>query len=618
MENTNKIYQKDYITIFFLSILILLFKWTYSFSFFNEDITLRIINDTGDNAYYPLIKSFSEFIFNPGFSVHYDDLKIVSFPILSLIINALFYKVFGDYSFIILEFISVFLFILIFFYILIEVQIDKVKAIFFSLFLLLINKFLILFSSFDLYFIEILRLNFESFYSLRFPRPIITNLFLYAFIYFLIKFYKSKNNSFNYIIILSILMGISLNSFFYHAINEFFALLIVLLYKFKLNLFKEIINNNKKVIYSVIIGTFFISIFIAQISFSENDYVERLGIFEVNNLQKSVLSNYLFNLIIKKEFLILFILNSSIFLFVKNRATSVFYFVYISSIISSFFIFNISTKGIDYYHFINFIIIHGVLNLIMFLIYFISKIKFSKINQKISTYIYSISIFVIIIFTNFTDVSNYKYQYNEIKTEREKQQELVNFIKNTELFKDKEIEIFNMNYKLSIWLILNDYKNFSILPVSFWTSKNNKILENELNSTSNFFNININEFNELISNKKKTWRFKNDFVYNFFGRQYLANNLTHADKDLNQYTNEEIELINKNNLLISHQVVIPKNELIRLENNFLNSKDKITPKIIILNKNSVYPFSNIPATFCSIFDNQNYEIYSLKSYKVCK
>ena len=254
----------------------------------------------------------------------------------------------------------------------------------------------------------------------------------------------------------------------------------------------------------------------------------------------------------------------------------------------------------------------------MFLIYFISKIKFSKINQKISTYIYSISIFVIIIFTNFTDVSNYKYQYNEIKTEREKQQELVNFIKNTELFKDKEIEIFNMNYKLSIWLILNDYKNFSILPVSFWTSKNNKILENELNSTSNFFNININEFKELISNKKKTWRFKNDFVYNFFGRQYLANNLTHADKDLNQYTNEEIELINKNNLLISHQIVIPKNELIRLENNFLNSKDKITPKIIILNKNSVYPFSNIPATFCSIFDNQNYEIYSLKSYKVCK
>ncbi len=215
-------------------------------------------------------------------------------------------------------------------------------------------------------------------------------------------------------------------------------------------------------------------------------------------------------------------------------------------------------------------------------------------------------------------MSNYKYQYNEIKTERQKQQELVNFINNTELFKDKKIEIFNLNYKLSIWLILNDYKNFSILPVSFWTSKNNQILEIELNSTSNFFNLNISEFNKLISNQKKTWRFKNNFVYNFFGRKYLANNLTHVDKDLNQYTNEEIDFINRNNFLISHQILIPKNEIIRLEDNFLNSKDRISPEIIILNKNSIYPFSNVPDMFCSIFDNQNYEIYSLKSYKLCK
>ena len=618
MENTNKIFKKDYIIILFLSFFIVFFKWVYSFSFYYEDIALRIINDTGDNAYYPLIKSFSEFIFNPSFSVHYDDLKIVSFPILSLIINALFYKVFGDYSFIILEFISVYLFVLIFFCILIEIQIDKIKAIFFSLLLLSINKFFVIFSSFDLTFIGILRLNFESFYSLRFPRPIITNLFLYAFIYFLIKFYKSQNNSFNYIIILSLLMGISLNSFFYHAINEFFALLIVILYKFKFNLFKEIINNYKKVIYAIIIGIFFVSIFITQISFSENDYAERLGIFEVNNLQKSILTNYLFSLIIKKEFLILLIVNSFIFYFVKNRAISIFYFVYLSSIISSFFIFNISSRGIDYYHFVNFIIVHGVLNLIIFFIYFINKIKFSKINEKILIYIYSILIFTIIFFINFTNVSNYKYQYNEIKTERQKQQELVNFINNTELFKNKEIEIFNLNYKLSIWLILNDYKNFSILPVSFWTSKNNQILENELNSTSNFFNLNISEFNKLISNQKKTWRFKNNFVYNFFGRKYLANNLTHIDKDLSQYTNEEIDFINRNNFLISHQILIPKNEIIRLENNFLNSKDKISPKIIILNKNSIYPFSNVPDIFCSIFDNQNYEIFSLKSYKLCK
>ena len=60
----NKIvsYQNKY---FFLKVLILALllvtqKWFLSFIYFDEDIILRIINDSSDTSYYPIIKAFSE------------------------------------------------------------------------------------------------------------------------------------------------------------------------------------------------------------------------------------------------------------------------------------------------------------------------------------------------------------------------------------------------------------------------------------------------------------------------------------------------------------------------------------------------------------------------------
>ena len=68
-----------------------------------------------------------------------------------------------------------------------------------------------------------------------------------------------------------------------------------------------------------------------------------------------------------------------------------------------------------------------------------------------------------------------------------------------------------------------------------------------------------------IENKFKTWRYKNDFIYSFFGRKYLANNFTHYNNDLTGYSKEEKIYIKKNNLLIAHQVILPKAEIERLK-----------------------------------------------------
>ena len=290
----NKIIKSHHIILFLTSLIIISVKWIYSYNLYDEDIYLRIINDTGDNNYYPLIKSFSNLNFSPSYSLDIENLKLVSFPIISLAINSFFLKLFGGYSFIILELICTFIFLLLFFIILIELGINKLQSIFYSLIILSIVSLLDNLTLLNLNFIEILKYNFESFYTLRFPRPIITNLFFFCFILFVIKFYKSEENSLKFIIPLSILMGISLNSFFYHAVNEFFILIVVFFYKFRKNFFNIIILNYKKILYSILILIIFFSIFNFQVNISESDYLDRLGIFTVDKDQKLVLLNYLY------------------------------------------------------------------------------------------------------------------------------------------------------------------------------------------------------------------------------------------------------------------------------------------------------------------------------------
>ena len=80
-------------------------KWIFSYLYFDEDITLRIINDTSDTAYYPIINTFSNLDFSPSYSNTIKDLDLISFPVVSLLINSVFLKIFGSYSFIILEII---------------------------------------------------------------------------------------------------------------------------------------------------------------------------------------------------------------------------------------------------------------------------------------------------------------------------------------------------------------------------------------------------------------------------------------------------------------------------------------------------------------------------------
>ena len=72
----------------------------------------------------------------------------------------------------------------------------------------------------------------------------------------------------------------------------------------------------------------------------------------------------------------------------------------------------------------------------------------------------SLIIVLVIVLFNFSQLNKFSMKYNDL-SDRENLSSLVDFIKYNQLLNNKELKILNMNEKLSLWLILNDYSNFS-------------------------------------------------------------------------------------------------------------------------------------------------------------
>ena len=108
-------------------------------------------------------------------------------------------------------------------------------------------------------------------------------------------------------------------------------------------------------------------------------------------------------------------------------------------------IFFITNKIIDPYHFINWIIITGILNILVnFFIYLdASFFKISNINN-FSKQTIIVLISVVIIYFNFS--LNQNHIFKEYQSEnRDNQIELTNFIKDEKFFKQKKLEILTLD-----------------------------------------------------------------------------------------------------------------------------------------------------------------------------
>jgi len=601
-----------FLGILILSLILILPKWILSFSFFDESMLLRAINEVSDNAYFPIINSFSDFNFSNSYSNNEVKLKLISYPIIGLFVNSFFFKILGSYSFFLLELLCTALFLFLFYNIFLNINFNKITSFTLSVFLFILPSILRELNFINIDILKLLSLNFETFYSTRFPRPAISNLFFFGFLLFVIKFYKEEKYLKN-LFFITLLMGFTINIFFYLFFIESFLLICIFYYKFRNKLFNIIFHDYKHFLGYLLILLIFISAFQLQIFYSEPDYIQRLGVFQINLERKKILFSYLIDFFFGFRFLFLLTVNIFFFLISKNNSQKVFFFLFISSVISPIFFFTVLNKGVDYYHFFNWIIVCGFLFPLVSMLYISNARLMKYLSNNQNNILSFLLLFLMTFYSSLNSTSTFKNDDKKEHTKRNQLNETVNFISKNKLLFKKDLEILNFNYNLSIWLILNDHNNLSFIPVSFWTPKTDEMLEEELISSIKFLGLNKNFFYNLIKNKKSTWRFKNNFVYNYFGRKYMANSLIVFNNNKLDFEKNEINFIQSNNLLISHQIIIPKSEINRLLNKFDNINSKINPDIFIIDKSNTITtdkFDN--KNYCIIFENKQFSIFSNK------
>jgi len=610
--------NKNTTTILIISTILFSVKWILSFYFFKENLLVRIIFESVSDGwyYYPYIKYLAFFEFNNSFDPFVDNLKMVLLPFSGIFIHSIFLKIFGYSAFIIIEFFAIFIFLLIF-YKIFSYFFSNSESILFSLLLFSIPTIITILNINNLPYINLL---IDNFYSLRVPRPIISSLYLFTFLYLLVSMEKGEIFNKNKFIYTGIIFGFSLSSFYYFFIIEIIAFLFFLFYKFKFNFLKKILENYKCFLLLTIFFIISITPFFFNLYFHEKDIAERLGVILLDYEKKKILlSHYLYGYL-KIEFLLFFLISSLIVYFanikkvLNYKLINIFFILFLSCVFSPLIFILLSNKTIILYHFNNAIFVWA------FLFSVICLIVITKHFFKIELNIYVYRTFIILI-TFLYCLNTYLEKDNKFNNQFTKDKR-IEFQKITKLIDDNlvlsEISLMTFNNKLMVWAVLNDVKylsltNFLIAP------KTNIMLENDLIKSFKFLNLNIYDFKDFLRNKKELWRYLNRNVTTFFYQKYMANSLITFNNSKN-FDEEVAKYIFSSSPLYFQQSAIPNEEFVRLEKKFENTKlqNFSEPDAIALEK-SMTIINNIvikKQDYCKLYDGNIYILYVKKNPKI--
>jgi hypothetical protein len=607
--------NKKYLFLGLLVFSTLLPKWIISGIYFDNLTLVNTIFNVEAAGYFPIVISLSDLIFNPSYLENLSETNLISFPIYGLFLHALFYKIFGIYSFFILELVFQFIFLAIFLKVIENIFRDLNFSLYFCLLIFLFISLLatILLYENILYLRHLFNLLDEDFGS-RFPRPLFTGVIYFYFFYTLFTFKENlKKFDLKYFLLLFFLLAIFLNSFFYYFFN-FSILLIFLFIKYlDINILKFFHINKNKILLILISFIIFSLPFLIQLYFGENDYFIRMGGINLILSQKLYLLKYYFINLLRVESLFLivptviihFYLNKKFYLFRDqvSKLNNFFYFVVVS-IISPPIFFVISPKLVSIYHFLDillFIIVFYLMLSLSFILYQTLELK-KKFKDKYFIKLFLISlIFILNIHIVKIRTQNNTNNINEFLS-------INKFMEKSNLINTNKKLFTNDKDVMLLWL-LNDNTQLTI-TWGFVNSLKNQQIENILLNNLKAFGVSESEFKSMISfgksKMRESWHY---LVYNYM---YQANSLyTHSDID--QYTRNLRDIIKKTSPFRAQSLVVPENEKERLVKLFnqIDLNDEFFSDIVIFNKTTSFPFNNFE------FRNKNYDLaYSSDIYKI--
>ena len=599
------------VNFFFLSL-----KWIISFYESDETLITSILINTKDIQYYPLIISLSELNFNQTFLEYYNDAKIIPVPLASLVAHSIFYKLFNIYSFIILEYIFHSLLIFILFNIIKKIfDSTNIATLFciliyiFIIFLKMIGNFVEPQIFYKLY--DLLSENFGT----RTPRPLVTGIFYFSFLYCMMFFEEKIKNKldYNYILKIALLLGLLANSFIFLFIHSFIFLFIFLIKSIRKKPIEWIKFNYKFFFYFTFLLALFLLPVLFQNLYGENDFSTRAGLISIGLEKKLFLIKYYLVNLLRFEFLILFsltlalnwYLNKKNFLKINIAKINIFFLLTISSILSPLIFFILSPKIISIFHFLNIILFSFIFYIILSLfciLYILSKnFNFKKYYSKKIFYI----ILPIMCLSFFVPL-----EINSFLKSKEQRIEITKLHRffNKNNLKDTNLKLFTNDLLImNLWL-LNGNTQLVISDAFSNSLPDDKIEFNLLNSLKDF-DIEEKQLRELISFKKSAYR--NKLFMRLFNYKYQANTLyTHSP--LGNYNKTDQDLIIKTSPFRVQMQIIPETEKIRIIDLYKNIKINmdLLPNYVVLNTSNLFNNFNIRNNkYKEIFKTKNFLIY---------
>ena len=608
--------NKPLIFVLLLNFIFLSLKWMMSL--YESDVTLltSILINTTDIQYYPLIVSLSELNFNPTFLEYYNDTKIIPVPLASLAVHSIFYKLFNIYSFIILEYIFHSLLIFILFNIIKKIfNSSSIAGIFCVLIYILIFtlKALISFVEPEIFYklYDILNENFGT----RTPRPLVTGVFYFGFIYYMMFFEEKINNklNYNYVLKIAIFFGLLANSFIFLFIHSFIFLLIFLIKISGTKLIEWIRFNYKKIFYFIFLLFFFFLPIVFQSLYGEGDSSSRAGLITISFEDKFFLIKYYLISLLRYEFIILFGLTLFFnWYFNKKKILeqyidkiNIFFLLIMSSILSPFIFFIISPKIISIFHFVNIILFSFIFYIILSLfciLYLLSKnFNFKNYYSKKIFYI----ILPIICLSTFVPL-----ELNSLLKSKDQRIEITKLHR----FFDKN-NLKNTNSKLftndllimNLWLLNNNTQ--LVISDAFSNSLSDKKIEFNLLNSLKDFDIGEKQLKGLVSLDKSQVR--NKLFMMLFNYKYQANTL-HTFAELEDYNKIDQDLIIKTSPFRVQMQILPETEKKRIFHFYKDLEinlDLLPNYAVINNSNSSENFDIKNNKYKEIFKTKNYLVY---------
>jgi len=621
MENRD--FNKNFINLFIivLGLVIFITKWYNSYFYFNEEIESKIIFESMSDGYYNFapFKALANLDLNNSFSPMIDNLGTVTVPIGAYIVHFILYKIIGTSSFILLEFFFITIFIIIFYKISRLLNLSRIQSLAIAILLFNIPN---IFQVLNFYTLDYFTVIYSEFYTLRFPRPLVTNIIFFLFIFLILKsekknFFTKKNS-----IISGIIASLLFTSYFHAFFLQQIVLITYVIFKFRLKTI-NIIKKNFKFILIYLLTFCLISLpFLINMFFADYDFLERNGVVDFNLKKKLILTEHLFLKLFKIQFLIILFLSILLTFFInfnKNlfnyKKLNLLFIIFYSSIISPFLFILFSPRFFShFYHFNNLVLITAFILFFYIFILFLNFFFKNKLSDNMIVNLSFLFIFILLIGNIYLSNDNYKLKNldNDRFIERNEFNEIINIIKEKHILKSKEISLLTFDNKFLVWATLSEIEYLNIVN-GVMVSRSNDMIEKDLINSLKYLNLSKNDFKNFIKNKKlSSWRYRNDNIKDLFWMRYQANAMVTHNNSIN-FDDEILSFINKSSPLLSQQLIMPNEEFERFMSKYDldNSSSFVIPDMIIIDKRDEILSRSVinNKNFCRVFDGKIYTFY---------